>query len=240
MDVEKSLIVAAPIQRLWDFLLDPKTMAACVPGMQSIEVVSDTEYLATVQVKLAFISARFKVRTVVTEKTAPAYLRSESTGEDATVSSSLKSVSEMFLTAVDPAHTELKVKVKAEVMGRLGTFGLNAMKTKADRMWDEFGQKLAAQIAPQAVPAQASYAPPAPSVAATDAEAKAATPVDTAAEDIPAPAGFLARWRQRLCGGADVIRIEIRRTDATIVVHWPGHRAAECSAWLQRQVDGTP
>jgi hypothetical protein len=25
-----------------------------------------------------------------------------------------------------------------EIFGRVGTFGLSAMKTKADRMWDEF------------------------------------------------------------------------------------------------------
>jgi len=30
------------------------------------------------------------------------------------------------------------------VFGRLGSFGLSVMKTKADRMWEEFGANLAA------------------------------------------------------------------------------------------------
>ncbi|MBI4968227.1 MAG: SRPBCC family protein [Rhodospirillales bacterium] len=146
MDVEKSLLVPVPAQRLWAVLLDPRIMAACVPGMQSVEVVSDTEYVAHIRVKLSFISANFKVRTRVAEMRAPEYLRSDSAGEDRSVASSLKSVSEVFLTPQEGGGTELCVKVKAELLGRLGTFGLNVMKTKADRMWEEFARNLIAHL----------------------------------------------------------------------------------------------
>jgi hypothetical protein len=38
------------------------------------------------------------------------------------------------------------MKLKIEVFGRFGGFGLNIIKTKADRMWEEFGRNLAARV----------------------------------------------------------------------------------------------
>lgn len=142
MDIEKSLISDAPARRIWDLLLDPKVMGACVPGMKSIEVISQTEYLAEMHVKFSFISAKFKLRTTVTEQRQPNYLRSQGTGEDSALASTLKQESEIFLIEQADGQTELRMKVHIQVLGRLGTFGLSAMKTKADRLWEEFAANL--------------------------------------------------------------------------------------------------
>ena len=45
MDIEKSIELSATPAELWSLLLDPQIMAGCVPGMQSIDVISVTEYL---------------------------------------------------------------------------------------------------------------------------------------------------------------------------------------------------
>lgn len=150
MEIEKTLSLAAPAARVWDLLLDPQAMGACVPGMQSIEVVSPTEYRALMAVKIAFVSAKFRLKTVIVEQRAPYYLRAEGTGEDASVASSFKQQSEMFLGEQPDGTTELRIKVKVDVLGRLGSFGLGVMKTKADRMWDEFGENLGRRLAPGA------------------------------------------------------------------------------------------
>lgn len=165
MEIEKVLIVDAPASRVWQMLLDPNVMGACVPGMKSIEVLSDVAYVAVVHVKIAFISAKFKLHTKIVEQQAPHYMRVEGTGEDASVASSLKQNSEIFLTAQPDGKTELRIKVSVEVLGRLGTFGLSVMKTKADRMWDEFGQSLVARLEQEpgadarAAPAQPAMKP---------------------------------------------------------------------------------
>lgn len=147
MDIEKSLTCAAPAERLWALLLDPQIMGACVPGMKSIEVLSETEYLAEMQVKFSFLSAKFKLRTSIVEQRQPHYLCSQGTGEDSSVASSLKQRSEIFLTEQPDGQTELRMKVQVQVLGRLGTFGLSAMKTKADRLWEEFAANLQARLA---------------------------------------------------------------------------------------------
>lgn len=145
MEFEKNVVIDAPIKQVWDLLLDPNVMAGCVPGTESVEVISDVEYLASVKVKISFIGARFKIRTTVLETRPPFYLKSEGTGEDSSVGSSLKQASELTLTELEGGKTELAMKIKVDVFGRLGSFGLTVMKTKADRMWEEFGANLNAR-----------------------------------------------------------------------------------------------
>jgi carbon monoxide dehydrogenase subunit G len=131
-------------------ILDPTIMAKCVPGTQNVQIVSDTEYLAEIKVKISFISAKFKVRTKILKTRPPTYLQCEGTGEDTAVASSMKQTSELFLTDLGDGSTEIHVKAKADVLGRLGTFGLSVMRTKVDRMWDEFGEKFRAVAVPRA------------------------------------------------------------------------------------------
>ena len=242
MESEKTLSLDAPPARVWALLLDPNAMGACVPGMESIEVVSDSEYVAVMKVKISFISARFKLKTRIVERDEPRYLRAEGTGEDTSVASSLKQVSEMWLAERDGGGTELRMKVKVDVLGRMGTFGLGVMKTKADRLWDEFGVNAAARLAGadrSAVPAAVAPAP-APVVPAAPAVTQATAPVPVAAAlaaplavpagatQVPAP-GFWAR----LFGARQDIRVEVQRGDTRIVVSWPVQAAPECAAWLR-------
>ena len=228
MEIEKTLTVAAPPERVWALLLDPNTMGRCVPGMQSIDVLSPTEYRALMQVKIAFVSARFKLKTTIVEQRAPHYLRAEGTGEDAAVASSLKQQSEMFLAALPDGGTELKIKVKVDVLGRLGSFGLSVMKTKADRMWDEFGANLVRELGPKAQP----QVEPAP-VQAPPAKVEAVVVESPALQAVP------HSWWQRLLPRRQApanersIRIEIQREGTTVTVHWPLEAANECAALLR-------
>jgi carbon monoxide dehydrogenase subunit G len=239
MEIELSRTFDATPEDLWAVLLDPEAMSALVPGMQSVEVISDTEYHARIQVKIAFINARFNVRTVITEMTRPSYLRSETTGEDNSVGSSVKSVNEMFLTPVEGEGTELRVKAGATVLGRLGTLGLNPMRTKAARMWDQFGDALDKRLtAPEGADTQEEAGEPDEKPdAAPEQRAKAQPSADTgnAGGDTAQASGAFTRLR-RWIGGGEHIRAEIQRNGTTVIVHWPTGQADQCLAWLDRQL----
>ncbi|WP_427307134.1 CoxG family protein [Cupriavidus sp. H39] len=237
MEIEKTLVTAAPPARVWALLLDPNVMGACVPGMASIEVLSEVEYIAHMAVKIAFINARFRLHTKIVETRAPHYLRTEGTGEDASVASSLRQSSELFLTPLDDGGTQLRMRVQVDVLGRLGTFGLSVMKTKADRMWDEFGANLLARLSPQgAQPAPEPVARPAPApqaacVAAAPAVNGHAVQPAQSAQPPSARAGLWSRLFGR--GPHADICIELRRHDETIVVRWPAAHGEQCAAWLR-------
>lgn len=147
MELEKTMTLAAPAERVWALLLDPAVMAGCVPGTQSVEVLGPEEYLAEVRVKFSFISVQFRMRTTIVDSRPPEYLRVTGTGEDSRIASSVQHESELFVTDLGNGQTEIRVSGKAQIFGKLGSFGLGMMKPKIDRMWTEFGAALTDRLA---------------------------------------------------------------------------------------------
>jgi carbon monoxide dehydrogenase subunit G len=253
MEIDKSVSLNASASRVWALLLDPQAMGACVPGMESIEVLTPEEYKAMIKVKIAFVSARFTLRTRIVERRQPLYLKAEGVGEDAAVASSLKYVTEIHLHERPDGGTDLHIKVQVDLLGRMGNFGLSVMKTKADRLWDEFGVQLAAQLVevpPGAVAGLTSPLPKTEQAELGTAPTEVATMPsvqggDTPSKTVPAlPAQAPGLWSRclRAMGiqpdlgsvNAGSIVVEIKRPDQTqIRVVWPQSQSAECLQWLK-------
>lgn len=238
MEIELSHVFEASAEDLWSILLNPEKVSKCVPGMQSVEVVSETEYNARIKVKIAFISAHFTLRTVIAEMRPSTYLRAEVTGQDNSIGSSVKAVAEMNLAGLDRGRTELRVVTKASVLGRLGALGLNPMKTKAERMWDQFCVTLEGVLA-----GHDDVADTAGQDAAAPTTAKQiVTPLVHSAEPsrayTPAPAqmqvprkrGFFS-WFGKEAGN---IHVEIDGDGARIAMTFPPSHADQCLAWIDR------
>jgi uncharacterized protein len=166
LEIEKNVTLFGTPQQLWLLLLNPQVMGACVPGMKSIEVISPTEYLAKMEVKISFLTAKFKIKTVIAEQDEPKYLKSQGTGEDSSIASSFKQTTCIWLSDVTvDSHTPqcaMRMLVDVTMLGRIGSFGLSAMKTKADLMWDEFILKLRAQGLPYMIVPDVVHVTPPP------------------------------------------------------------------------------
>jgi carbon monoxide dehydrogenase subunit G len=255
VNFEFKALLAAPIDRVWDLMLDPNVMAGCMPGTESVEVVSEVEYVAVLKVKISCLSARFKLKTTIVEKKPPTYLRFEGTGEDKSVGSALKQTTEVFL-AGEGSATSILVQTRADVLGRLGSFGLSIMKTKAERMWDEFVDNLRA-IAEKGGEGDAVCERPQISHSASEPDSGLA--IESAQRrpsseprviEVKPPPDFRRRrwWRlfgRRSIGSAQVgvplgdqrqpgdIYIEVRRRDTVVRVLWPESASGDAAAWLK-------
>ena len=159
----------------------------------------------------------------------------------------------MFLTEQPGGQTEIRVKAKAEVFGRLGSFGLTVMKTKADRMWEEFGANVAAVLrqGPEA-PAGDVSAPPLHALAAQPF-ARSTSAVSSAGPASPSTVAepALSKWWQRVVGSLKAgssetggalrlpsdIYVEVRRGDTMIKVLWPASAHADAAAWLKDLIE---
>ncbi|MCZ6856384.1 MAG: SRPBCC family protein, partial [Gemmatimonadetes bacterium] len=58
--IEKSFVVKAPADRVWEFLTDPYRVAKSLPGAAITEQLDDQTYAGTMTVKVGPVSASYK------------------------------------------------------------------------------------------------------------------------------------------------------------------------------------
>ena len=71
MHFEGTVEIAAPRDKVWAFVIDPKNVGPCGPGVESIDVIDATHFKATAKVGVGFISARFVVELEMAELQPP-------------------------------------------------------------------------------------------------------------------------------------------------------------------------
>src|SRR6266568_786568 len=128
--------IPAPRQTVWERLNDPETLKACIPGCESIEKVSDTEFTAKVTAKVGPVKATFNGKVTLTDLNPPAgyTITGEGTGGVAGFAKGSATVA----LEEDGAETVLRYGVQAQVGGKLAQIGSRLIDATARKMSDEF------------------------------------------------------------------------------------------------------
>jgi carbon monoxide dehydrogenase subunit G len=146
--LEGAFPVPAPLPEVWAAILDPEVVGPCIPGCGAIEVLSPTDYRATVRVAIGPIGTSFNLVVSVTETVEHARVASTTRGEEGSRASLLSASSVLTLRALEDGRTELAYASDVSVSGRLGKFGLGLMRKKAAELADAFARNLALRLAP--------------------------------------------------------------------------------------------
>ena len=109
--------IAATRQQVWEALNDPEVLRRCIPGCQSLTKESDTRMVATVEIKIGPIGARFNGAVELADIQAPESYTLIIEGQGGTVGS-VKSIAKVRLSD-DAGGTLLSYDVDAQVAGRL-------------------------------------------------------------------------------------------------------------------------
>lgn len=59
---------AAPRERVWSFLLDPRTLQACLPGCEQLDEIGPDEYQATMKIGIAAIRGTYQGRVKISDR----------------------------------------------------------------------------------------------------------------------------------------------------------------------------
>ena len=146
MKIEETFNVAAPIERVWQFITDPEQVAPCVPGCQSYEVLGPKEYKATIKVAVGPIKTTFNVTVELTTEEVPTFLASTTRGDEGSRASTLTAQNELRLVATGDQTTEVSYLSEISLVGRLGKFGLGMMKKKAKQLGAEFAEQFRSRV----------------------------------------------------------------------------------------------
>jgi carbon monoxide dehydrogenase subunit G len=160
MDITGEQIIPLPQQRVWEALNDPAILKACIPGCETMEKVSDSEYRVVMSASVGPVKAKFSGKLLLSDLNPPnSYaLAFEGSGGAAGFG---KGSSTVTLSPAD-GGTRLTYTAHATVGGKLAQVGSRLIDGVARKMADDFFAKFNQAI----VPAPAAVAAvPAPSSA---------------------------------------------------------------------------
>ncbi|WP_346925583.1 SRPBCC family protein [uncultured Arthrobacter sp.] len=187
MQIDSTFSVVAPIDTVWEILMDFERVAGCVPGASILNKLSDDAYQVGMTVKLGPVNMQYKGLLNVVERNAAEHravlggkaqeTRGQGTAE-ATVT--LQLTEEAGGTTRGAVTADLKLSGKAAAMGK-GVIG-----NVTEQMMALFASNLQAMIT---APGGAGRPEPVPAAEAAASKVAAATAPAPASELAGVPAG---------------------------------------------------
>jgi carbon monoxide dehydrogenase subunit G len=142
MLMEGRFILKAPIQKVWDTLLEPETLLSCIPGAEKIERIDERTYDCVVKQKVGPISVRFKFKSTIIKSDPPRHIEVEGEGEDIGKAGHVMQKSVVDLREISEREVEVAYTTDAMIVGKLAMFGDRIMRAKAKKVEEEFTQAL--------------------------------------------------------------------------------------------------
>jgi carbon monoxide dehydrogenase subunit G len=140
--MEGKVTLKAPIQEIWDTLLEPETLLSCIPGAEKIERIDEKTYDCVVKQKVGPISVTFKFKSMITKMESPTHIEVEGEGEDIAKVGHFVQKSVVNLREISPSEVELSYRTDATIVGKLAMFGDRMIRAKAKKVEEEFTEAL--------------------------------------------------------------------------------------------------
>ncbi len=193
--IEERFEVKAPVERVWNYLIDPKRVVNCLPGAELLELRDDGTFLGAIKVKVGPLSMSYKGQgkfTEINEETHQVRMVGDARevgGSGSTKVSMLSTVSPL-----ESGGCEVLVNADIDLVGKIVQFGRGMIEEVSRQMFRQFSTCVRQQL-------EVVDEPPPESTA----EQPVSQPVPVAA----APLAFRALWAiivrffRRLFSGSD-------------------------------------
>lgn len=193
MKISGSNTLTAPVDRVWQAMLDPAVLARCLPGCETLTTTGADEYAMRVTAGVAAIKGTYDGQVALTDKEEPGpnasgSLRMKATGSGAP--GTIDAVVDVRLVPGEGGGTLLSYDADATVGGTIGGVGQRMLAGVARKMAGEFFTALDADIATGGVLAPTAAPAAAGAVAAVPGEPVPAGVGAVYAGRAPAPSGL--------------------------------------------------
>ena len=152
MRFEGTVRIDAPREIVWRFLTDPREVAECAPGLESVEVLAPNErFRATASVGFGSVRARFVTDVEWLDLDPPSRARMKAHGN--APGSAVDATSEMVLLDIGDGTTELQWSADVSVVGTLASLAARLMGGVTRKLTGAFFEEVKTRI--EAGPAEA-------------------------------------------------------------------------------------
>lgn len=145
MTMNGDIQLTAPQQVVWEKLNDTDVLKECIPGCQTLNKLSDTEFEAVATNKIGPVKATFKGRVTLSDLDPPNGYKISGQG-DGGIAGFAKGGATVTLKPSDAGGTVLSYAVDAQIGGKLAQLGQRLVNGAAKKMADQFFEKFAAAV----------------------------------------------------------------------------------------------
>ena len=193
--IEERFEVQAPVERVWQYLIDPKRVVHCLPGAELLEQKDEHTFLGAIKVKVGPLSMSYKGQAKFTEINEETHqVRMVGDAREVGGSGSTKVSMLSTVTASANGGSEVLVSADIDLVGRIVQFGRGMIEEVSRQMFRQFStcvkQQLEVADEPPAGDPQSADAPDAPQAA----DAPSAIPPPETKAVAAAPLAFRALW----------------------------------------------
>jgi uncharacterized protein len=146
IDIKETFQVRAPIATVWRFMLDPRKVAACMPGAALEQVVDERTFLGAIKVKIGAISTSYKGRlqlTLVDEGAHTIHMTGE--GRETSGGTAKASLQSRLRTLPD-GQTEVVAEAGVDLTGRIMQVGRGMIQGVSHQLFLQFVAAAKAQL----------------------------------------------------------------------------------------------
>ena len=189
LKIEERLTVSAPPERVWEFLLDPARVAACLPGAQLDGLEGERTFLGTMKVKVGPVLMEFKGKATMSEvDEAARRVMLTGTGNDKSGSGTARMSMNSRVIATPSGGSEIVVMADVDLAGKLVRFGRGMTESISKQIFKQFAERVRAELASadasaSELPAATVEPPTGAAAAASEAPPKEEPPPAAALEE---------------------------------------------------------
>ena len=156
MEMKGEQLISAPQADVWKALNDPEILKACVPGCESIDRKSDTEYEVLMVARIGPVTAKFKGQMVLSNINPPNSYTIAFNGQGGAAGFAKGGASVQL--APEGSGTKLSYEAKANVGGKLAQIGSRLVDMAARKTADDFFQRFKETVSSANAAAEAAQA----------------------------------------------------------------------------------
>lgn len=154
--VDESFEVAAPPDRVWEYLIDPARVVTCLPGAELIETVDERTFTGRVKLKVGPVTASFRGRATFDEIDAAARrVRMSGKGQETAGAGSATMNMTSEVTSRPGGGSHVRVSAQVDVVGRLMQFGRGMMEEVSRQVFAQFAECVRSTLEAEATAASA-------------------------------------------------------------------------------------
>jgi carbon monoxide dehydrogenase subunit G len=190
--IEERFEVKAPVERVWQYLIDPKRVVLCLPGAELIEQKDERTFVGAIKVKVGPLSMSYKGQGEFTEINEEMHqARMVGSAREVGGSGSTK-VSMLNTVAPLPnGGSEVIVNADIDLVGKIVQFGRGMIEEVSRQMFRQFATCVRQQLEVADEPPNSSE----PAESATNVASPPPPHVPTETKAVAAaPLAFRALW----------------------------------------------